>query len=311
MLSQISEKEFFHRFAKAPHPFLSKEYLKLNANKVEKVFYLIENSNKPKLGLVAGLKDNILLSPFSAPFGGFYYKSENIYIKIIHDFLNSLSEFALENNIKQICITLPPDIYQRSINPKIIYALDLSGFETDYADVTHWINLKSKNKHLQSDRSRFFRQAKSNNLTAELLSDPKEQKEAFEVIRENRKSNNRPIYMNFEDVEKMQNLWPVDFWGVRNTNKQIVASAITYQFPKQIIYAVFWGDSADGRTVRAMDFLIQSMIKNYHKDGFDILDIGISTKQGEANTGLMRFKDTLGAFSGIRYSYTKYFNSVQ
>ena len=83
MLVEVSAKEFKNRFNSDPHPFISEQFIELNKKKVDKIVRLVENEQKVSIGLIAGIKNNILESPFSAPFGGFHYRNESIYINKI------------------------------------------------------------------------------------------------------------------------------------------------------------------------------------------------------------------------------------
>ena len=62
------------------NPFISERFIELNRDKVDRIIRLVDESGEPVIGLVAGIKDGILKSPFSAPFGGFHFRKDNIYI---------------------------------------------------------------------------------------------------------------------------------------------------------------------------------------------------------------------------------------
>ena len=107
MLINADPKQYFHFFPNDPHPFISRGFTELNSRKVEQVLYITDNTNRPGLGLIVGLREGWLLSPFSAPFGGFHFRKEVMYISEIEDFLKSLKAFIVSNNYRGIIITLP------------------------------------------------------------------------------------------------------------------------------------------------------------------------------------------------------------
>lgn len=305
MLVNIGAKEYYSIFHIDPHPFLSQKFIHINEHKVEKVFRLIDNEQKPSIGLIAGLSGNSLYSPFSAPFGGFHFSHGAIYVSAICEFLQQLKNFMSANGIKDIQITLPPNIYHETMNSKLVHCLFRQGFNLEKLDITSWINLDLyKNTFNEKSSLNHLKQAINLGLQFKQLTQLDEKIEAFEIIKMNRLQMNRPIYMSFEDLEKINTIWETDFFAVYDENNEMLASSINYIFHNSIVYDVFWGDNEKGRPKRAMDFCIFSLLNYYKKCGYKYLDIGISTEKGIPNEGLLRFKETHEATSSLRYSFS-------
>lgn len=87
MLVDISEKDYKNHFPLDPNPFVSEVFINLTKHKVDRIVRLVDSDKDVSIGLVAGIKDNTLLTPFSAPFGGFHYKYEAILYDRVHDFI--------------------------------------------------------------------------------------------------------------------------------------------------------------------------------------------------------------------------------
>lgn len=305
MLIDISAKEFKHRLNSDPHPFISEQFMELNKGKVDKIVRLVENTEKVSIGLIAGIKDGVLDTAFSSPFGGFHYRNENMYISKIEEFLEQLKSYLKKNNIQKAILSLPPSIYQESFNAKIVNIFLRTGFTMELPEITSWIDLQKFNRQFSHRSSReYYNQAVKNNLNFKSLSDVHEKRAAFELIKQNRARFNRPIYMDFDDIMSTGELWPVDFFSVSNANGSILSSGIFYQFPGNIAYAVFWGDNEEGRPLRAMDYLLFHLIDHYKSGGFKFIDLGISTESGIPNEGLLRFKETHDARSSLRYGFS-------
>jgi hypothetical protein len=113
----------------------------------------------------------------------------------------------------------------------------------------------------------------------------------------------RPIHMSFEDVLSATTIFPTDFFKVVNVDQEIIAGAIMYRFHKEIVYALLWGDSLNGRSDRAMDFLVFNLWSHYKAAGFNVIDLGISTVEGIPNEGLLRFKETHECQSSLRFTF--------
>ena len=304
MLIEADPKQYFHFFSSDPHPFITRGFTELNSKKAEKILYITEDVKKPGLGLIAGLRDGWLLSPFSAPFGGFHFRKETMYIHEMEEFLAALKTFVADQQYRGIKITLPPDIYNQTVNSKLVKSFYNEGYRNEVLDITNWVDLQAFQERFSQKNSReYYKQAVRNGLTFVRTDDEKMHREIYELIRHNREKFGRPIYMTLEDIKATGELWPVDYFRVTTTDGEIVAAAIIYQSHPEIAYALFWGDNDAGRQLRAMDYLAFHLWSHYKEQGFNYLDLGISTESGEPNEGLLRFKESHEAVSSLKYRF--------
>jgi hypothetical protein len=304
MLIDVDSKSYCGYFPSNPHPFISEPFIDLNSGKVERVIRLVGDNQKPVIGFIAGIINEVLLSPFSAPFGGFHFKNEIIYISEIDSFISLLKDYIKSHGLNGIEITLPPDIYHPTFNAKTINSLIRSGFQTKVPEITNWINLQHFTGVFAQKNSReYYRQAVRNGLTFDLVSDAVEKMEIYNLICQNRARFHRPIFMTFKDIMDTGKLWPVDFFKVSKGDGTNLASAIFYRNHHEICYAVFWGDNEAGRPFRAMDFLAFCLWSFYKNLGFKYIDLGISTESGKPNEGLLRFKESHNSISSLRYKF--------
>ena len=305
MLLNIESDQFNFYFPADPHHFVSEIFTALNAKKVDKIVRLVQNTDKVAIGLIAGVKNNVLLSPFSAPFGGFHFKNESIYSTFIESFVEDLKEFALEENITQIEITLPPDIYCQSFNTKVINVLLRLGFEMNIPEITNWVDLyKFKGLYTHNASRTYYNQAVKNKLEFSKTESITEKEAIYNLIVENRSRMGRPIFMTFNDVLQTAKIFPTEFFKVVNPSGEFVAGAIFYTTNPTIAFAVFWADSQQGRPLRAMDFLIFNLWSYYKEAGYKYIDLGTSTESGVPNEGLLRFKETHECISSSRFSFS-------
>lgn len=304
MLIDIDANKYYSIFPADPHPFISRKFVDLNKYKVDRVFMLVEDNSKPSLGLIAGLKDGYLNSPFSSPFGGVHFRHELIYFGVIKGYIESLKDFIRINGLKGIQISLPPSIYHQTINSKFINCLFNSGFKIQKIDITSWVDLESFENRLNNKESRkYLNQAIHHGLNFKLITQNNEKLAAFELIKKNRLQFGRPIFLSFDDLQKTNDICDIDYFAVDDQNHQSIASAIFYRAHKSIVYGVFWGDNEIGRSQRAMNFLLFNLWKYYKQSGFKYIDLGISTENGIPNESLLRFKESNEAISSLRYTF--------
>lgn len=304
-LRNIDTKEYNYFFPNDPNPFISEKFIDLNSHKVDRIVRLVQESDKVQIGLIAGIKDNVLRSPFSAPFGGFHCKGENIYTSVIESFIQDLIFYAQTENIKEMDITLPPDIYCQRSNAKIVNALTRFGFKMQLPDITNSVYLREFNNVYTHNASRtYYNQALNKKLTFAEATTTQEKETIYKIITENRARMGRPIFMTLDDILRTSTIFPTDFFKVENAAGEISAGAILYRPHEEIVYALFWGDVFEGRSDRAMDFLILNLWSHYKSAGFTYIDLGISTEAGNPNEGLLRFKETHESTSSLRYTFT-------
>lgn len=304
MLVEVDTQTYRRYFPTDPHPFVSELFIELNKWKVDRVIRLTDDINKPVIGLIAGIKDGMAQSPFSAPFGGFHFHKDNIYIHEIDTFINSLKSYILTHGLRRIELTLPPDVYHINFNTKTVNALLRAGFNLSIPDITCWVNLLHFNGvFTQKNTRKYYDQSLRYGLSFNTTSDLSEKRKVYDLICENRMRFGRPIYMTFEDLIKTSTLWPVDFFKVLGASGEILASAIFYQNHPDICYGVFWGDTETGRSLRVMDYLTFNLWSYYKSMDFKYMDLGISTESGIPNEGLLRFKESHEAISSLRYRF--------
>ena len=305
MLTEVSKELFRQHFLQNPHPFISEEFIDLVKHKTDKVVRLIESDHNVSIGLLAGINDGILCSPFSAPFGGFHFIYDEVVYEEIFRFIAHLKDYAIAEKLKKIQITLPSDIYCSSINAKCVNAFVRLGYTMNIPDIVNWINLnsyngKSEKKPIRKNINRAIR----NNLTFSHVSDEKQMIEAYKIIYENRKMLGREIHMNLSDLQEVNKIFPVDYFLVKNIKNECLASAIIYRGHQKIIQAIFWGDIVPRTQVGVMDFLVMNLFNYYKNLGFDFIYLGRSSIDGIPNEGLIRFKEWHNCTSSLKFTFT-------
>ncbi|OYU85670.1 MAG: hypothetical protein CFE24_00225 [Flavobacterium sp. BFFFF2] len=303
MLRELNKEEYYAIFKSSKNPFLIKEFININEHKVDKLLFLVENEEKPSIGIVLGVRNDSLHSPFSAPFGGLHYAHENIYVSKVNQFVMDLFNFISVNNYEKFSLTMPPSIYGCSFNAKVINCMYRNGFSIDTLELTSFIRLDEfENKFTTKSSREYYRQAQRNVLVFKMVQDLSEKQLIVQLIKENRERSNRLLRMTLEDFISLEKIWQVDYAAVYDENQNMVAAAIFYIFPDNpIVYTAIWGDSLDGRPLRAMDFLSYECWSYYKAINKKFIDLGISTESGGVpNEGLLRFKETHEANTELR-----------
>ena len=305
MLIDISEKDYLNYFPKDPNPFVSEGFINLTKHKVDKVVRLVDSGKDVCIGLVAGLKGSTLLAPFSAPFGGFHYKYEAIFYDRIYDFLLKLKEYISSENIDEIKITLSPNVYNPCINAKLVNAFIRLGYTMQAPDIISCIDLRHfEGEWVKSEVRQNCNKAIRNELSFNIAKEEESIKEAYKIISANRSGQNRHIYMSLKDILEVNKVIPVDFFLVKNMRGDNIGSGVFYRGHEKIIQGIFVGDQLSSRKLGTMDFLFLNVFNHYKEQGFDFIDLGKSSSEGEPNVGLIRFKEIHNCISTLGYTFT-------
>ena len=304
MLVEVSQKDYRRYFPTDPSPFISEPFVSLVELKQERIIRLMMQ-DESSIGLLVGLKNGVLRSPFSAPFGGFHYKHEYMFFDIVFNFLSDLKEYVKSKGIKKIIITLPPDLYQVNMNAKLVNAFIQLGYTMGLPDINNWVNLNEfDGTWVKSVVAQNCRKAVKHGLTWSVATERKELEETYQVIYNNREEQGRKIFMTLEDILEVRKVFPVDFFQIREKNGNIVGASIFYRGHEKIIQGVFMGDDMEKRNLGTMNYMYSNIYEYYKELGYEYIDLGVSSLEGEPNHGLIRFKELHNNKTSLRFTFT-------
>lgn len=304
MLIDISEKDFKNYFPQDPHPFVSEGFIHLTKHKVDKIVRLVDDGKDVSIGLVGGLKNKTFMAPFSAPFGGFHYKYEAIFYDRIYDFIFNLKQYLSAENIDRIKITLSPNIYNPSINAKLVNAFIRLGYTMETPDIISCMDLRHfEGEWCKSEVRQNCNKAIRKGLSFSHVTDKESIQAAYDIISANRTGQKRHIHMSLQDILDVNKVIPVDFFLVKNREGGNIGSGVFYRGHEKIVQGIFVGDLLSSRKLGTMDFLFLSVFNYYKEKGFDFIDLGKSSSDGEPNVGLVRFKEIHNCISTLGYTF--------
>jgi hypothetical protein len=305
----IHSEEYARLFISPIHIFNSSDFVSLNISKCEKLHFLIFKDTKIRLGLILGQSSFSARSPFSAPFGGFDFISDDIKLHQIDSALATLDNWAITNSIKSIKVTLPPPIYNSNFYSKLYNCL----FRSKYIQNNLEVNYHFETRNISNDyESKIWYNAKKNlkkSLTYDLTFEKlkiNEGNKAYDVIAENRNERGFPLRMSWQQILDTMKVIDVDFFIVYSATIPI-AAAIVFHVANDIVQVIYWGDLPKFANYKTMNFLSYNIFKYYYSIGISIVDIGPSTENSIPNHGLCEFKESILCDLTIKAEFLKYF----
>ena len=307
-IEEITSKEYLTIFKNTHSIFFTVPFNELNKLKCEKLVYLMMHEGRVKLGTIAGIKDGTFMSPFSAPYGGFSTYNSKIKLEYLDEAIKTLDNYLKINKIKYIQFTLPPYFYNESFLAKLYYSLMQNQYQVKCMDMNYHFNTSNfKNYYTGLVDKRTIEKLKkaiSVGLSFVQVFDDHEKQIAYNLVKENRKRKGRPLYLTFEDLMKTSKIVQSDFFLVYQQALPI-ASAVVYHVSNEIVQAIFWADNYEYSLSRPMNFLVFKLFEFYTKLGIQIIDLGISTENGQPNFGLCDFKENTGSKASVKYTLIK------
>ena len=304
-LLEITPKEYQEIFSNPYHIFNSATFNELNKYKCDGVHYLIFRDSKIRLGLIFGRRENIVLSPFSAPFGCFAFLNEQIDIDKIDESLLVLDDYLKEKKISNIKFVLPPFCYNVSFLSKLVNSLSRSRYKVSHIDLNHifktlFFDEKYKEK-LNSNTRRNLNIALKQNFVFQKTDDIDL---VYDIISKNRELRDFPLRMTLEQVKETIKIIKHDAFVVK-LNQDYVASALVYYVAHNIVQIIYWGDIPEFSSLKTMNFLSYKVFEYYKNTDVEIVDIGPSTENGIPNYGLCDFKESIGCVAENKFTFEK------
>lgn len=304
---ELSSEEYAQAFDKPYHIYNSASFNRLNAYKVDEVYCLAFKDKKLRMGIVAGITDGQLLSPFSAPFGGFQYVQGDIKIAYIEAGIQRLNEWATGKGLTSVKIMLPPDVYHESFIAKQFNSLLRNGYQLLHADINYQFPLTKFNEQYLNniwENARYhYRKSLSYELEFVPLP-PQELPKAYEIIAANRAYKGFPLRMTLGQVLQTATVIPIDAFTV-NKNGTPIAAAIVYRVNDKVAQVIYWGDLPGHSECRPMYFLSYNVFRYYAGQHCHMVDIGPSSENGVPNYGLCEFKESIGCMMSNKFTLLK------
>ncbi|NNC70790.1 MAG: hypothetical protein HKN90_08230 [Flavobacteriaceae bacterium] len=307
-ITEVTAEDYSRSITNQYHIFNSPDFNELNSDKCDLVYYLLFKDSKVRLGIILGVRGDVLISPFSSPFGGFDFVKEDIKIRVIDESIKLLRHWSIAKRYRTITITLPPSIYDGSFVAKQANSLFREDFRIVKKDLNYSFALTKFNDSyseiLWRNARKNLKAALRNNFEFKRCSLTEEKKQAYNIIRQNREERGFPIRMSWEQIKNTIDIIPADFFIVTNLEGVSIAAAMVFHVARKIVQVVYWGDLPKYSHLKTMNYLSFKIFEYYKATEIKIIDIGPSTENSIPNHGLCEFKESIGCNITTKLSFT-------
>ena len=281
-----------------PPLFWSKGYAALHGSKFNS---LIIGDQENLWILPAVQNGETLQSPGVGTFGGFFplqtsTSFDDFTVSHIRKELKTL--FSRSHSL---LIVLPPRYYLTEY------------FDSQYRLFGNGKELINWNQHIDLrvwDRSdvdkgcrKKYRQAQEAGYEYELALNEEDITSCIKLLEANRKNMGIKLSMSSEKIRKSMKAMPERYLMHKISVKgEIVSAAFTVELDPKTIYVLYWGDLIEYRYLSPVVTMAINLVGFGIQRGYEILDLGVSSVNGELSKGLFRFKKNLGAISSEKWT---------
>ena len=246
-----------------------------------------------------------LISLPASPFGGFLTDRE-ISKGDLLACLNEIHEWSARNSISEVVIRLFPNEYHPEFAAMITETLMEASFRVLYTDVTQYIPVTGNGSmELDIHKKRRLRNSDAlgfqfRSLTSDFLD------QSYALFVQSRDNKGYPVSMSLDGLRNMFVLFPDEYllFGVFDKEKMIAAS-VSIKVSEEILYCFYIGDDLEYRSQSPVTALVSGIYAYCKTNGFEMLDLGLSTDKGIVNKGLYAFKKSFGALESPKLIFTR------
>ena len=292
----IEHKNLWNEFVKTSkngHFFFQREYMEYHSDRFEDFSLMIfDDMNKLITIFPTNIKENILYSHQGLTFGGFLV-DDKMKTETMLEIFELLKQFLKTQNIEKLVYKCIPYIYHIQPSEEDRYVLFRNDAKLIRRDVTTTIHLENKINY-QEQRSRAIKKAIKNNL---IFEETKDFKNYWRILEETLdiQHSTKPVH-SLKEIEKLANIFPNNIkLFIAKDNMGILGGSVVFE-NEQIVHTQYLANSIKGRSVGALDFVIDKLINEVYKHK-KYFDFGISNEDAGRflNTGLIAQKEGFGA----------------
>lgn len=251
-------------------------------------------------------RDGEALSPLRATFGGIE-AAPDLPAEALDFFLEAVETWARSRELTGLRLTQWPAAYTPDLATRLDAVMQNRGFQRLLTDQNQHLVVDTHpvETRLHESARRRLRKARQAGFRFERWENP-DWAVAHAFIQSARARKGLPLSMSAAELRRLGETFPdaVAVFTVR-TGSEVAALGITIQLNARVLYHFLPADAERFLAYSPTIFLNVGLHDWARANGFGLLDLGISTRQGVPNEGLLRFKRHLGAEISEKVTYRK------
>jgi hypothetical protein len=263
--------------------------------------FLMLHHNAVVLRFSGFIEQNTFISPLRATFGGFEF-AYTLPDSVLHTFLDYLEKWIKSRGLSGLSFPQAPHSHNPEQAQRFATLLVSRGYSLQHRELNQHLPIDERpfDSHLHRTAKRRLQQCYRAGLKFELL-DSQSLPAFHQLLTLARERKGRGVSLSLPALQTLFQTLPSDFLliGVL-AQAQLVAACVVVRLNARALYYFLPADSAEYLAVSPAVMLIEGLYKYAQKSGYELLDLGISSLNGQLNHGLWAFKNRLGAIDTPR-----------
>lgn len=246
------------------------------------------------------------VSQYMAPFGSLSI-SNSIDFEKLSAFTTYFTDHLKNVGIEAIIIKHYPGFYHPKTSEAVISSLGLNGFTVSKVDINHYIKVSETPFSLLIHPMELRILNKCTNAGIIFKEYPNTEAElVFRYIESFRKAKGIPVNIKFETLKKLTHKFPDKYkFYTASINKEIIAATICVMVNQSVLYNFLPAHNENYNNYSPMIFLMDNIYAYASLNNYSFIDLGISSVDGIAQSGLIKFKERLGGKAVSKLTFSK------
>lgn len=256
--------------------------------------------------LPARLKDNKLISPAGASFGGFV--TRDISYDSIEEVVTTFLRYCKEKKIREIYLTPAPIVYNKFMTMNIDYALLYHGFKYEKHLYSSVVNLRKIKDLCDFDKRARNAVRKAEKSGVEVIIND-DYESFYPILVENKKKFNLSPTHTLEELKKLKQLLP-DMLKLFLAYKDgiLVGGSLIFICNAKTLIDFYIALDYKYQQYRPINKVLYEIIKWGRENNYEYFDIGVnqdtaSNNPMDLNKTLVSFKASMGARCFFRSTF--------
>jgi len=277
----------------------SRSFMDYHRDRFEDHSLIIYRGPIPVCILPANQVASILYSHQGLSYAGFIF-NQKLQLHELERIFASLKSYCLESGIEEIYVKQVPDIYSTSSQDIIKILIDSYGAKLVKRDLNHVIQLPSQ----MEEREKRWRVRNSNLVDVKIRQEKNFQFFWEDVLMPNlmERHNVTPVH-TLEEIQNLADQHPDHIQQFNVYYEGELLGGTTLFIHSQVVHAQYISTTANGRHLKALDYLFFHLFKVFQNKNYFSLGISSDPVSGKLNKGLVQWKESFGARPYINEHY--------
>jgi len=290
--------------------FNDEQYQRCNLGPGQRLFRYDHTVSGRLVGTLSGVvEDRLLDCGHSAPFGGIDFVRPQESAGTVIDLLRAAGSQAWTEGIREIRIRARPGYFGANETASEFALVNL-GASIESCELS--LGLETRRYRIPEDylatlsdsaRNK-VRQGVRAGMTFGPAEGATEWAACFDLLAETKRRRGVTLKISLDYVMRLH-----DIFGSRIVMHRLVkgtelaGAALVYRVAQGWDYVAAWGDELRHRGDRVMNLMVYQLVRLAIAQRVAVIDIGISSVDGVPDEGLIRFKRSVGAATGLRLNF--------